>query len=75
MLQLLPDMGLEVPSSAPAVLADAVVEVAADRAQGERLARAGRRLVEARYGWDAIGRRLVAVYEELIGGADASMVG
>ncbi len=34
----------------PDALADAVVEVAADKVQGERLARAGRRLVEERYG-------------------------
>jgi glycosyltransferase involved in cell wall biosynthesis len=39
-------------------LADATLAVIKDRALGARLAAEGRRLVEERYGWQAIGRRL-----------------
>jgi glycosyltransferase involved in cell wall biosynthesis len=45
----------------PAGLADAIVSLCADTELAARLAAGGRQLVEARYGWDDIGRRLTAV--------------
>ncbi|MFW5951213.1 MAG: glycosyltransferase family 4 protein [Gemmatimonadota bacterium] len=53
----------------PDEFARAVVEVLEDPGLRRRLGQAGRRTVEAGYGWDRRGRELVALYEELESGA------
>jgi glycosyltransferase involved in cell wall biosynthesis len=47
-------------------LANALNELVADPAERERLAAAAAHAAEHEYGWDAIARRHIAVYEELI---------
>ena len=47
----------------PAEFAAALARLHTDPALRERLTRAGRDLVEARYGWTAIGRELARVYQ------------
>ena len=47
----------------PRGFADRVVELAGSPEERARLAAAGRRLAEERYGWDAIGDRLADLYE------------
>ena len=47
----------------PRGFADRVVELAGSPEERARLAAAGRRLAEKRYGWDAIGDRLADLYE------------
>jgi glycosyltransferase involved in cell wall biosynthesis len=49
----------------PVELAREVLRVCDDPALGRRLGEAGRRLVEARYSWEAIGERLVGLYRAL----------
>jgi len=51
----------------PQDFADAVCRLLKDPALRERLGRAARRAAERDYGWDAIGQRLLAVYEQVIG--------
>jgi hypothetical protein len=42
----------------------------ADRALGQRMGRAGRRLVETRFSIRAAGKPFLQVYDRLLGGAD-----
>ncbi|MBC8143219.1 MAG: glycosyltransferase [Armatimonadetes bacterium] len=51
----------------PRVFADAVLQVLNDRALADRLGANGRRLMEERYGWNAVGRQLFAVYDRVLG--------
>jgi glycosyltransferase involved in cell wall biosynthesis len=53
----------------PGEIARAVARVCGDAALARGLGWRGRRLVEDRYSWAAIGRRLCEVYEEMWGGA------
>ncbi|HXG01796.1 MAG TPA: glycosyltransferase family 4 protein [Candidatus Binatia bacterium] len=54
---------LLVPSGEPAALADAIVELLADRALAARLGRACREAVEARYAGAVVARELERLYE------------
>ena len=62
-----PETGLTVPPGDPAALADALVELLADEDRRCRAGLAGRALAEERYSWDEIGKRLVHVYERVLG--------
>jgi phosphatidyl-myo-inositol alpha-mannosyltransferase len=62
-----PETGLTVPPGDPAQVADAVVELLADEDRRCRAGLAARRLAEERYSWDEIARRLVQVYERVLG--------
>ncbi len=55
----------------PAAFAAAVARLLADPAQGDRLGRAGRALVEERYSWGASADRWERFARELLGGAGA----
>jgi phosphatidyl-myo-inositol alpha-mannosyltransferase len=59
--------GLSVPPGDPAALADALVELLTDEDRRCRSGLAARRLAEERYSWDQIARRLVQVYEQVLG--------
>jgi phosphatidyl-myo-inositol alpha-mannosyltransferase len=61
------ETGLSVPPGDPAALADALVELLADEERRCRFGLAARRLAEERYSWDQIGRRLIQVYERVLG--------
>jgi sugar transferase (PEP-CTERM/EpsH1 system associated) len=49
-----------------ASFADRIVALFVDPAWGERLGRAGRKLVEHTYSWDLAGERLVGLYEQVL---------
>lgn len=51
----------------PADFARAVLDLLADPVRARRIGEAGQSLMAARYGWDAVGHQLKAVYEELLG--------
>lgn len=51
----------------PHQFADAVCRVLHDRAFADRLGANGRALVEEKYTWDAVGKRLHAVYDRVLG--------
>ncbi len=51
----------------PRDFADAVCRVLTDRAFADRLGTNGRALVEQNYTWEAVGRRLHAVYDRVLG--------
>ena len=53
------------PGDVPA-LAAAIAEVARDPERRRRLGARGRELVLERFGWPALARRTIAVYEELL---------
>jgi phosphatidylinositol alpha-mannosyltransferase len=61
------ETGLGVPPGDPTALADALVQLLVDEDRRCRLGLAGRRLAEERYSWDQIARRLVQVYEQVLG--------
>jgi glycosyltransferase involved in cell wall biosynthesis len=52
----------------PADFAGAVVEVMRDKQLARRLSERGRQLVEARYDWRVVYRRMDSIYEEAIMG-------
>jgi phosphatidylinositol alpha-mannosyltransferase len=56
--------GVLVPPGDHHALADAVVELLADEPSRQRRAMAARALVQERYAWDGIARRLLQIYEE-----------
>ncbi len=58
--------GMLVPPGDPAAIVDAVTTLLADEPRRAALGAAARRLAEDRYSWDAIGRRLAAIYEQLV---------
>jgi phosphatidylinositol alpha-mannosyltransferase len=62
-----PETGFSVPPGDPVTLADALVELLADEDRRCRLGLAARQIAEERYSWDEVARRLVAVYERVLG--------
>jgi phosphatidyl-myo-inositol alpha-mannosyltransferase len=67
-----PETGLSVPPGDPAALAEALVALLADEDRRCRLGLAARRVAEERYSWDEIGRRLIGVYEQVLGRVPAA---
>jgi phosphatidylinositol alpha-mannosyltransferase len=67
-----PETGLSVPPGEPAALADALVELLADEDRRCRFGLAARRLAEEHYSWDKIARRLLQVYERVLGRVPAA---
>jgi phosphatidyl-myo-inositol alpha-mannosyltransferase len=67
-----PDTGLTVPPGDPAALAEALVDLLGDEQRRCRMGLAARRIAEERYSWDEIGRRLVGVYERVLGRVPAA---
>jgi len=67
-----PDTGLSVPPGEPAALADALVELLGDEDRRCRFGLTARRVAEERYSWDEIGRRLLRVYERVLGRVPAA---
>jgi phosphatidylinositol alpha-mannosyltransferase len=68
-----PETGLSVPPGEPTALADALVELLGDENRRCRFGLAARRLAEERYSWDKIARRLVQVYERVLGRVPAAV--
>ena len=62
-----PETGLTVPPGDPRALTDAIVELLADEDRRCRLGLAARRIAEERYSWEEVGRRLLGVYERVLG--------
>jgi phosphatidylinositol alpha-mannosyltransferase len=62
-----PETGLSVPPGDPAALVDAVERLLVDEKARCEAGLAARRLAQERYSWDEIGRRLVGVYERVLG--------
>jgi glycosyltransferase involved in cell wall biosynthesis len=50
----------------PSTFAEAVVSLIGDPARASRIGAAARATVERHYGWDAIGERLLGLYEGLL---------
>ena len=67
-----PETGLTVPPGDPRALTDAIVELLADEDRRCRLGLAARRIAEERYSWEQIGRRLLRVYERVLGRVPAA---
>jgi phosphatidylinositol alpha-mannosyltransferase len=67
-----PDTGLTVPPDDPRALTDAIVELLADEDRRCRLGLAARRIAEERYSWEEVGRRLLGVYERVLGRVPAA---
>jgi phosphatidyl-myo-inositol alpha-mannosyltransferase len=67
-----PETGFSVPPGDPAALTDALVELLADENRRCRLGLAARSVAEERYSWDEIGRRLIGVYERVLGRVPAA---
>jgi phosphatidylinositol alpha-mannosyltransferase len=67
-----PDTGFSVPPGDPEALTDALVELLADEDRRCRLGLAARRVAEERYSWDEVARRLVGVYERVLGRVSAA---
>jgi phosphatidyl-myo-inositol alpha-mannosyltransferase len=61
-----PDAGVLVPPGEPQSLIDAVVELLEDEERRERLGRSARATAIEHYSWEAIGRRLVDIYELVV---------
>ena len=61
------EVGSSIPPGDPSALADALVELLADEDRRRRLGDAARRLAVERYSWDGIARRLLNVYERVVG--------
>jgi phosphatidylinositol alpha-mannosyltransferase len=60
------ETGVLVPPGDADGLADAVAGLLGDEPRREHLGAAARQLAQERYSWDDIGRRLAAIYEELL---------
>ncbi|NIP81683.1 MAG: glycosyltransferase, partial [Gemmatimonadetes bacterium] len=58
--------GLLAPPGDASALAAAITRLLDDPHLGRRLGEAGRRHVEARFSWDAVLDRLLAVYDRLL---------
>ena len=67
-----PETGLTVPPGDPRALTDAIVELLADEDRRCRIGLAARRIAEERYSWEQIGRRLLRVYERVLGRVPAA---
>jgi phosphatidyl-myo-inositol alpha-mannosyltransferase len=68
-----PETGLSVPPGEPSALGDALVGLLADEDQRCRFGLAARRLAEERYSWAEIARRLLRVYERVLGRVPAAV--
>jgi phosphatidyl-myo-inositol alpha-mannosyltransferase len=66
-----PETSLAVPPGEPAALADALVALAEDEPRRVALGAAARELAIARYSWDDIARRLLRIYSDVTGLAEA----
>jgi phosphatidylinositol alpha-mannosyltransferase len=62
-----PEVGLTVPPGDPSALTEAIVELLADEDRRRRFGLAARRIAEERYSWDEVGRRLLRIYERVLG--------
>ena len=62
---LTPEAALTFPAGDVGALVEAVAGLLADEPRRRALGEAGRRLVEERYSWDAIARRLVEIYAQV----------
>jgi glycosyltransferase involved in cell wall biosynthesis len=60
-----PETGVPFPAADSQALADAVEQLLADEPRRQAMGGAGRELAQGRYAWDAIARRLVAIYETI----------
>jgi phosphatidylinositol alpha-mannosyltransferase len=60
-----PDTCVSFPPGESDALADAVIGLLADEDRRERMGAAGRELAQRRYAWDAVGRRLLDIYEQV----------
>jgi glycosyltransferase involved in cell wall biosynthesis len=60
-----PDTCVPFPPGDSDALADGVIALLADEGRRERMGAAGRELAQSRYAWDAIGRRLLGIYEQV----------
>jgi phosphatidyl-myo-inositol alpha-mannosyltransferase len=67
-----PETGLSVPPGDAAALADGLVELLTHEERRCRFGLAARRLAEERYSWDEVARRLVEVYERVLGRVPAA---
>ncbi len=67
-----PETGLTVPPGDPAALTDALVSLLADEDRRRRFGLAARQIAEERYSWDEVGRRLVDVYDRVLGRVPAA---
>jgi phosphatidylinositol alpha-mannosyltransferase len=62
-----PEVGFTIPPGDPAALADGLVELLAEEERRRRFGETARRLAEERYSWDEVARRLLRVYERVLG--------
>jgi glycosyltransferase involved in cell wall biosynthesis len=69
-----PETSVPVPPGDADALAAAMVALAEDEPRRLALAAAARVLAIDRYSWDDIGRRLLAIYESVLGSAPAASV-
>ena len=60
------ETGVLVPPGDPEALAEAVAGLLDDEARRERLGASARQVAQERYSWDDIGRRLEAIYREIV---------
>jgi phosphatidylinositol alpha-mannosyltransferase len=67
-----PETGLAIPPGDPAALVEALVELLDDEDRRRRCGQAARRVAEERYSWDEIARRLLQVYERVLGRVPAA---
>jgi glycosyltransferase involved in cell wall biosynthesis len=58
-----PETALSFPAGDVEALTSAVIALLGDEPRRQAMGLAGRRLAQERYAWDAIGRRLLAIYE------------
>jgi glycosyltransferase involved in cell wall biosynthesis len=61
-----PGSSISFPAGDARALVAAVEQLLADEPRRQAMGLAGRRLAQERYSWDAIGRRLVEIYDSLV---------
>jgi len=66
-----PETCLAFPPGDERALVESVAALLADEARRQAMGAAGRALAQERYSWDAIGRRLVGIYDGVIGRTQA----
>jgi len=64
-----PETALTVPPGDPRALAQAVIAMLEDEPRRQALGAAARELARERYGWEGVARRLLSVYELVVGRA------
>jgi phosphatidylinositol alpha-mannosyltransferase len=67
-----PETGLSIPPGDPSALADAVVALLGDEERRCRFGEEARRIADERYSWDQIARRLLRVYDRVLGRVPAA---